>query len=232
MRTPMVMILGLICAPVGYVLILTCTVAPNWRDVAEIPTGSLDEVHHQGLWEICRDRQSVRELSCGQQDDVYFNDQVISIARGLSIASLVVSAAGILLASWGVRCWTETPSPAIAGAGGIILLIGGVLMLIPVSWYTDRLNQIPNTVAGARLTVGYAVVLGFVGGCLIAIGGICLMFSFGKLRRRKRSTFENYYPKSAAKPANRYPTGISNPIAVVDVPPSVRTSTTPWDDDL
>ncbi|XP_078253041.1 claudin-23-like [Rhinoraja longicauda] len=232
MRTPMVMILGLILGPVGYVLILTCTVAPAWRDVTEIPTGSQDEVHHQGLWEICRDLQSVRELSCGQQDDAYFNDQVISIARGLSIASLVVSAAGILAASWGVRCWTETPSPAMAGAGGVILAIGGVLMLIPVSWYTHRLNQIPNTVAGARLTVGYATVLGFVGGCLVVFGGISLMFSFGTLKRRKSSAFENHYPKRAAQPANRYPTGISNPIAVVDVPPSGRTTTTPWDDDL
>ncbi|XP_051876025.1 claudin-23-like [Pristis pectinata] len=232
MRTPVVMILGLVFGPVGFVLILTCTVAPAWRDVTEIPGGSRDEVHHQGLWEICKDLQSVRELSCHIQDDAYFADQVISIARGLTIASLVVSAAGILVASWGVRCWTDASSPAIAGVGGIILVLGGVLTLIPVSWYTDRLKQIPNSVAGTRLTVGYAVVLGFIGGSLTVIGGVTLMFSFGKLRKSKSPAFKDYYPKSSAQPANRYPTGISNPITVIDVPPSNGTTATPWDDDL
>ncbi|XP_069780977.1 claudin-23-like [Narcine bancroftii] len=232
MRTPVTMILGLVFAPGGFVLLLTCLVAPAWRDVTEIPNGALDEVHHQGLWEICRDLQSVRELSCSLQDDAYFNDRVISLARGLTIASLVVSAAGILVASWGVRCWTSIPHYGLAGAGGVILVIGGVLVLIPVSWYTDRLNQIPNSVGGQRLSVGYAVILGFIGGCLIVFGGISLMLSFGKLRKSKRPSFKHHFAKSPAQPAIRYPAGISNPITVVDIPPSRRNSPTPWDDDL
>ncbi|XP_067838356.1 claudin-23-like [Heptranchias perlo] len=232
MRTPVVMILGVVLAPAGYVLILTCTVAPAWRDVTEIPSGALDEIHHQGLWEICRDLQSVRQLSCGLSDDAYFDHQVISIARGLMIASLVVSAAGILVASWGVRCWAEFPNHAIAGGGGIILVIGGVLTLIPVSWYTDQLRQIPNTVAGAELTVGYALVLGFIGGSLIVIGGIHLMFSFGKLCKSTSSPAKKYYPKGSTLPQNRYPTGISNPVTVTDAPYTSRSTPAPWDDDL
>ncbi|XP_067886525.1 claudin-23-like [Heterodontus francisci] len=232
MRTPVVMILGLVCAPSGYVLILTCIAAPAWRDVSSIPNGALDEIHHQGLWEICKDEQSVRELTCGLSDDAYFDYQVISIARGLMIASMVVSAAGILVATFGVRCWTDIPSYPITGVGGIILVIGGTLTLIPVSWYTDRLKVIPNTAAGTELAVGYAVVLGFVGGSLIVIAGINLMFSFGKLVKRKSPAEKNYHPKSSTYPGSRYPTGISNPVTVIDLPQSIHSAPAPWDDDL
>uniref|UniRef100_UPI00398EF311 claudin-23-like n=1 Tax=Pristiophorus japonicus TaxID=55135 RepID=UPI00398EF311 len=232
MRTPAVMILGLVLSPVGYVLILTSTVAPAWRDVADIRNGARDEIHHQGLWEICRDLQSVRELTCGQSDDAYFQHRAISVARGLMIASLVVSAAGLLLASWGVRCWTDTPNHAGAGAGGLVLLAGGVLTLIPVSWYTHQLQQIPNTVAGTQLSVGYAVVLGFIGGSLIIIGGIHLTFSFGKLNKSKSPAGKKYYPKSSAQPGSRYPAGISNPVTVIDLPQHSRSTPAPWDDDL
>ncbi|XP_048450980.1 claudin-23-like [Rhincodon typus] len=232
MRTPAVMILGLVLAPSGYVLIVTCLAAPAWRDVSGIPNGARDEVHHQGLWEICKDEQSVRELTCGLADDAYFNDQVLSIARGLMIASLVVSAAGILVSAFGVRCWTDIPSYKVAGVGGIILMIGGILTLIPVSWYTNRLRQIPNTVAGTELNVGYAVILGFVGGSLIVIGGISLLFSFGMLAESKSPANKTYYPKSPAYPASRYPTGITNPVTVIDLPVSSRPTPAPWDADL
>ncbi|XP_059826108.1 claudin-23-like [Hypanus sabinus] len=233
MRTPLVMILGLVLAPAGFVLILTCTVAPAWRDVAEIPTGAtVDEVHHQGLWEICRSVASVRSLSCDLQDDVYFADQIVRIAKGLTIASLVVSAGGILLASFGVRCWTEPPRPAIVGVAGLILVAGGILILIPVSWYTDQLNQIPNTVGGNKLTVGYAAVLGFIGGGLIIIGGFALMFSFGMLRKSKSPALKNYHARSTTQPADKHQTGIASPISVINVPPANTSSAPPWDTDF
>ncbi|GCB68488.1 claudin-23-like [Scyliorhinus torazame] len=232
MRTPVVMILGLVLAPSGYVLILTCIVAPAWRDVAGIPTAAVDEIHHQGLWEICKDEQSVRELSCNLNDDAYFNYRVIAIARGLMIASMVVSAAGILVTTVGVRCWTDEPSYPLSGVGGVILVAGGALTLIAVSWYTDRLQQIPNSAAGTRLTVGYAAVLGFVGGCLIVIAGIHLLFSFGKSCESKTPAEKKYYPKSSAYPAGRYPAGLSNPVAVIDLPQRSPPTPTPWDADL
>ncbi|XP_043530320.1 claudin-23-like [Chiloscyllium plagiosum] len=232
MRTPAVMILGLVLSPAGYVLVITCLAAPAWRDVSGIPNGALDEVHHQGLWEICKDEQSVRELTCGLADDSYFNDPVLAIARGLMIASLVVSAAGILVTTFGVRCWTDIPHYRVAGVGGIILVLGGILTLIPVSWYTHLLRQIPNTVGGTDLNVGYAVVLGFVGGSLITIAGIHLMFSFGKLLERHSPANKTYYPTAPAYPASRYPTGITNPVTVIDLPVSSRSTSTPWDADL
>ncbi|XP_078426396.1 claudin-23-like [Cetorhinus maximus] len=232
MRTPPVMILGLVLSSSGYVLILTCIVAPAWRDVSNIPAGSRDEIHHQGLWEICKDEVSVRQLTCGQSDDAYFNSQVISIARGLMIASMVVSAAGILVTTLGVRCWTDIPNYTVSGVGGIVLVTGGALTLIPVSWYTHQLKQIPNTVEGAVLTVGYATVLGFIGGGLIVAAGIHLMFSFGESFKNKTPAKTNYYPKSAAYPASRYPTGISNPVTVIDLPTTTPSAPTPWDDDL
>eukprot|EP00062_Callorhinchus_milii_P007575 gi/632949351/ref/XP_007890108.1/ PREDICTED: claudin-23-like [Callorhinchus milii] len=125
MRTPPVMILGLVLSPAGFVLILVSTVAPAWRDVSNIPTDALDTVLHQGLWEICREKESVRETTCGVADVAYFQHQVLGLSRGLMIAGLVVTALGVLLSSLGVRCWTQHPNLAVSGAGGVVLGSGG-----------------------------------------------------------------------------------------------------------
>uniref|UniRef100_V9L8R9 Claudin-23-like protein n=1 Tax=Callorhinchus milii TaxID=7868 RepID=V9L8R9_CALMI len=233
MRTPPVMILGLVLSPAGFVLILVSTVAPAWRDVSNIPTDALDTVLHQGLWEICREKESVRETTCGVADVAYFQHQVLGLSRGLMIAGLVVTALGVLLSSLGVRCWTQHPNLAVSGAGGVVLGVGGVLTLIAVSWYTDKLQALPNSAAGQSLSVGYSIVLGFIGGCLEILGGLSLAFSFGKLCEQQRAKAKPYVQKKkeAQRPAKLYPRGISNPVQVVDIPAESAPSA-PWDADL
>ncbi|XP_043106155.1 claudin-23 [Puntigrus tetrazona] len=179
MRTPGIFIFGMVLAPCGWILELTSTVAPAWRTINTIPGESSDLVIQQGLWDICRTFTSSRDIQCNQQDAQYFSAQIIPIARGLMLSSLILNVIAIGVASAGVRCWTEKPHWTVAGVGGLLMFVSGVLTIIPVAWYTHIMSSISS--ASADVRVGYCLVLGFIGGILEVLGG--LVMSIGLCRR-------------------------------------------------
>lgn len=202
MRTPTVMIIGMVLAPCGLVLNLTSTVAPAWRTLASFTNRPSDVSLNQGLWDVCTVSSTNQGQTCGLADDTYFNQQVVQVARGLMIASLLVNALGIALASWGVRCWEDLPNFLISGFGGLVIFISGVLSLIPISWYNYQITSMSSSTAvGQQLTyVGYALVLGYLGSCLEIIGGfsllLCLVPPCKKcIEDRRKPTSAKYYSK-------------------------------------
>lgn len=135
-------------------------------------------VLQQGIWDICRTFISSRDIQCNQQDTQYFNNQIIKIAQGLMLASLILNVLAIGVASAGVRCWTDTPHWTVAGIGGFLIFISGVVSIIPVAWYTHIMTTISSPSTDVR--VGYCLVLGFIGGIMEVIGG--LVMSIGLCR--------------------------------------------------
>lgn len=195
------MIVGIVLGPCGLVLNLTSTLAPTWRDLSNIPNKAFDVIQHQGLWDICDESQSKRETQCGIQDTLqYFSQQPVQVAKGLMPSSLAVTVLGLAVASLGVRCWQEVPHFLLAGLGGLVLFISGLLSLIAASWYNYELYRLPFTI-GSTLEVGYCLVLGYLGSCLEIIGGISLTISFAhcyKERKMKKaaSSVDYSYPPS------------------------------------
>ncbi|XP_053144531.1 claudin-23 [Hemicordylus capensis] len=199
MRTPTAMIVGIVLCPCGLVLNLTSTLAPSWRDVSRIPSGPLDLIQHQGIWDICDEYQGTSQTQCGIKDSLdYFTQQPVQVAKGLMPSSVVVTVLGLVVASLGVRCWQDIPHYLLAGLGGLVLFISGLMSLIPISWYNHELNNLP-VISGSTLQVGYCLVLGYLGSCLEIIGGLSLTLSFGhccKERKRKKAAVDYSYPPS------------------------------------
>ncbi|XP_059012226.1 claudin-23 [Mustela lutreola] len=223
MRTPAVMTLGMVLAPCGLLLNLTATLAPGWRLVKGFLNQPVDVELYQGLWDMCRE-QSSRERQCGQPDPRgYFNSEPVRVARALMVTSLATTALGLLLASLGVRCWQEEPRFALAGLSGAVLFAAGLLSLIPVSWYNHFLadrSALPADASPVTLHVSYSLVLGYLGSCLLLLGGFSLALSFApwceeRCRRRRKepaggprrpsiSTVHVYWPEPALPPAIKY----------------------------
>lgn len=172
MRTPGILIFGMVLSPCGWILNLTSTVSPNWRTINNIPGQSSDLILQQGIWDICRSFESSRDIICNQDDEVYFNNQIIEIAQGLMVASLIVTLIGLAVATPGTRCWTDRPNWIVAGLGGLLIFLSGVMTLIPISWYTHILEEIPATSTDIR--VGYSIVLGYIGGIFEVLGGFVM----------------------------------------------------------
>nr|XP_033800844.1 claudin-23 [Geotrypetes seraphini] len=183
MRTPAVMIVGMVLGPCGLLLNLVATLAPNWREVRALPGQEQDAVQQQGIWDICKELESTHTRRCGIDNVDYFKDQVVQAARGLMVASLVVTVLGLVMASLGVRCWQDNPRYTIAGAGGLVLFISGILSLIAISWYTHVINTL-SAPADTNIRVGYCLVLGYLGSCFEIIGGFSLALSFAESYRK------------------------------------------------
>lgn len=223
MRTPVVMTLGMVLAPCGLLLNLTSTLAPGWRLVKGFLNQPVDVVLYQGLWDMCRE-QSSRERECGQADDWgYFAAEPVLVARGLMVTSLAATALGLLLASLGVRCWREEPHFLLAGLSGVVLFVAGLLSLVPVSWYNHFLADravLPAPDSPVTVEVSYSLVLGYLGSCLLLLGGFSLALSFapwceerchrcrkastGSPRRPSISTVYVDWPEPALTPAIKY----------------------------
>ncbi|XP_044136098.1 claudin-23 [Bufo gargarizans] len=200
MRTPTVMIIGMVMAPCGLVLNLTSTVAPAWRSLSSLVNRPTDVILNQGIWDICEETTTNQDKQCGVTDNNYFSQQVVQVARALMIVSLVVNALGIALASWGVRCWEEVPNFLISAFGGMVIFISGVLSLIPIAWYNNLMYTMPTSVGQQNTYVGYALVLGYLGSCLEIIGGFSLMLCFVPpckkcIKNKGKPTSSMYYSK-------------------------------------
>ncbi|XP_053705587.1 claudin 23a [Synchiropus splendidus] len=174
MRTPGILIFGMVMAPCGWILNLTSTVSPNWRTIHDIPGQATNLFIQQGIWDICEARDTSTSISCGQDDTTYFGNQIIEVAQGLMVASLVVTLVGLAVAIPGVRCWRETPNWVVAGLGGILIFLSGVMTIIPIAWYTHILEDITTETQTVTIRVGYCIVLGYIGGIFEILGGFVM----------------------------------------------------------
>ncbi|NWR74132.1 CLD23 protein, partial [Centropus unirufus] len=178
MRTPAAMIVGLVLCPCGLLLSLTGTLAPAWRQVSLVPGQPMDVILEQGIWDVCRERQSTHDRLCGQPDELgYFEQLPVRVAQGMMPTSLVLTLLGLGVAALGVRCWQKEPWHLLAGIAGLVLLLSGLLSLVPASWYAHELWGLPAP-QGSTLVVGYSLVLSFLGSCLEISGGLALALSF------------------------------------------------------
>ncbi|CAL8341699.1 unnamed protein product [Arctogadus glacialis] len=173
LRTPGILIFGMVLAPCGWILNLVATVAPNWRTLHVIPGTPTNEFIQQGIWDICR-ATDTSLLGCGLVDTDYFNEQIIEVAQGLMVASLIVTLIGLAVAIPGVRCWRETPRWTLAGLGGLLIFLSGVMTLIPIAWYTHILEAIPVSNRASDVRVGYCIILGYIGGIFEVLAGLVM----------------------------------------------------------
>lgn len=174
MRTPGIFIFGMVLSPCGWILDLTATVAPNWRTLQGLPNAPSDQFIQQGIWDICRASSTNTREECGLQDSKYFGHEIIRVAQGLMVASLVVTLIGLAVAIPGVRCWRDNPNWTVAGLGGVLIFLSGVMTIIPIAWYTHILNDITTVTTGVTVQVGYCIILGYIGGIFEVLAGFVM----------------------------------------------------------
>ncbi|XP_059214439.1 claudin 23a [Centropristis striata] len=191
LRTPGILIFGMVLAPCGWILDLTATVAPNWRTLNNLANTPSDTFIQQGIWDICRATSTNTRQECGLVDTNYTSHQIIEVAQGLMVASLIVTLIGIAVAIPGVRCWKDRPNWTVAGLGGLLIFLSGVMTIIPIAWYTHILEEIPTVNPTATVQVGYCIILGYIGGIMEVLAGFVMFIGIcrccgGKNRGERR----------------------------------------------
>ncbi|XP_033906412.2 claudin-4-like [Acipenser ruthenus] len=174
-------ILGIALAMTGWIgTIIICTL-PMWKVTAFIGSNIVtSQTIWEGLWMNCV-VQSTGQMQCKVYDSMLALPQDLQAARAMVVIAILVAIIGLMMSIVGGKCTNcvedESTKAKICIVSGIIFIIAGVLIMIPVCWsantiirdfYNPLLNDAQRRELGASLYIGWgAAALLLLGGGLL-----------------------------------------------------------------
>ncbi|XP_062864111.1 claudin-23 [Trichomycterus rosablanca] len=206
MNTPTSLVIGIVFAPLGLVLLFTAAITPQWREGqarlggANVGAGGARNaelllLRSDGLWESCLQVAHSELRECWAVSGPYQDDPHVRSTRELVLASLFLCGTGILLACVGARCWTDTPLRNVAGVGGLLVALAGMLSLVAVAIYTHYLPDLgvelvsnmddfrgleAHRLPSLTLHPAGSLYFGWVGAWVQTVGGLALLYGVGR----------------------------------------------------
>ncbi|MBN3297716.1 claudin-23 [Amia ocellicauda] len=177
MQTPAAMVAGIVCAPLGLILVFTAVITPHWRE-CQVRAGRAWALRTDGLWESCLQVAESDFKVCWPVSGAYYRDAHVRWARGLLLSSLFLCGTGIVLASVGVRCWMDFPQRNVAGTSGLVVLVSGLLCLATLGLYVSNIQALGSNPKLVWHRGGSSLYFGWVGGGIQILGGAVLSLSF------------------------------------------------------
>ncbi|XP_030074847.1 claudin-1 [Microcaecilia unicolor] len=185
-------VVGLILAPMGWVLLLAATVSPHWREFYARPGYSSDVSFFDGLWESCTEVNHLldgRRQLCQAIPEEVAVSWFMHMLRSLTVLSLLGGLLGYWIANLGIHWWTDPPkpSPNVIGVAGLILILCGGAYLGAVSYMTHqhlenlKSSQVPNQ---EKFQLGTCLYLGWAGGTTKLLSGVAFTLCFNKQKQR------------------------------------------------
>ncbi|XP_051775068.1 claudin-23 [Erpetoichthys calabaricus] len=175
------MIFGLILTPLGWILLLTATVTPQWREFAQRPGYSLDLFFYDGLWETCKEVTTFNIRECKPLLKEAVASWWIHLQRFLTIISVIIGALSYVAAHIGVHWWDDNSMPNLTGSAGLFIALAGSLYICVVSYSAfEILSAIMDSAieVAEKFSMGTCLYLGWCGGFVVLISGILLMCNY------------------------------------------------------
>ncbi|XP_074053027.1 claudin-9 [Macrotis lagotis] len=171
-------LLGLTLVVLGWLGTLVSCALPLWKVTAFIGNSIVvAQVVWEGLWMSCV-VQSTGQMQCKVYDSLLALPQDLQAARALSVIALMLALLGLLVAITGAQCTTcvedEVAKARIVLTSGIIFLISGILVLIPVCWTAHAIIQDfynPLVAEALKRELGASLYLGWAAAALLMLGG-------------------------------------------------------------
>ncbi|XP_041734249.1 claudin-4-like [Coregonus clupeaformis] len=170
--------LGLVLAIIGFLGTIIVCALPMWKVTAFIGANIVTaQVIWEGLWMNCV-TQSTGQMQCKIYDSLLALPQDLQAARALSVIAIIASCFGILLGIAGGKCTNfvedEASKAKVAIASGIIFIVAGVLILVPVCWSANTIIRDfynPLLVEAQRRELGASLYIGWGTAGLLILGG-------------------------------------------------------------
>ncbi|XP_010872439.1 claudin i [Esox lucius] len=189
----------------GLIGTIVCCAIPQWKVSAFVGQNIVTaQTHEEGLWMSCV-VQSTGQQQCKVYDSIMNLSTGLQAARAMTIISCMVTSLAILILFAGSDFTTcvenEDAKPKISLAAGISLLVGGLLLLIPVSWDANTtISNFYNTLVPQKMELGACIFVGWAASAvLILAGGLLMCFSkrgssggVAKYRSNAPPTNKNY----------------------------------------
>nr|XP_020008327.1 claudin-8 [Castor canadensis]AJE28193.1 claudin 8 [Castor fiber] len=179
MATYALQIAGLVLGGVGMVGTVAVTIMPQWRVSAFIESNIVVfENLWEGLWMNCMRHANIR-IQCKVYDSLLALSPDIQASRGLMCTASVLSFLAFMTAVLGMKCTrctgdNESVKIRILLTAGIIFIITGIMVLIPISWVANSIirdfyNPIVNVAQKREL--GEALYIGWTTALVLIAGG-------------------------------------------------------------
>ncbi|XP_007562218.1 claudin-9-like isoform X1 [Poecilia formosa] len=156
---------------IGLIGVIICCALPEWS-----VTNQGDMEAHYGLWKAC-----VKYTTGPQECRTYIGSWLPSEMhsfRALTIISCMLGILSLLLLLFGsdfTPCvQNENTKPKMILAAGVGLILTGLLVIIPVSWKTHDMRNIPMLVV--RVMLGASIYIGFIAGLMLMLTGGLLCY--------------------------------------------------------
>ncbi|XP_031606664.1 claudin i [Oreochromis aureus] len=195
---------------VGLIGIVVCCAVPLWRVSAF--TGSnivTAERSQEGLWTTCV-VQSTGQQQCKNFESLLDLGADRQAARALTIISGMLCCLSLLVLFCGSDFTTclenEDIKPKISLVAGVGMLLAGILVIIPVSWFahnTVRDFYTPLLSSSPRMELGACIFVGWASGVLLIIAG-GLLCCFSRPKQGSSGGKAKYYSNSASAPNKNY----------------------------
>jgi len=176
--------LGLALCVIGFLGTIIVCALPMWKVTAFIGANIVTaQVIWEGLWMTCV-TQSTGQMQCKIYDSLLALPQDLQAARALVVIAIIAAAFGIILGIAGGKCTNfveeERAKSRVAIASGILFIIGGVMILIPVCWSANTIIRDfynPIMTNAQRRELGAALYIGWGTAALLLLGGALLCSS-------------------------------------------------------
>ncbi|XP_014882595.1 claudin-4-like [Poecilia latipinna] len=171
MASKTIQIVCVVLSAIGLIGVIICCSLPEWSVVHH----DIEELH-VGLWKTCM-KQGTGPQACLTHDDSLISSKIQAL-RALTVISCILCGLGLLLLIFGsdftpcVQNQDTKPKMILAAAVG--LLLAGLLVIIPVSWHSNNMRNIPVLVVGVML--GPSIYIGFVAGLMLMLTGGLLCY--------------------------------------------------------
>ncbi|XP_007554147.1 claudin-4-like [Poecilia formosa] len=171
-------ILGMVLAFIGLLGAIIICGLPTWKVTAFIGSNIVTaQIIWEGLWMNCV-IQSTGQMQCKVYDSLLVLPQDLQAARALIILAIIVAVVGVLLGVIGGKCTNFVPDEVrksrVAVAAGVVFIIAGVLVLIPVCWTANTIIRDfynPIMIEAQKRELGASLYIGWGTAALLFIGG-------------------------------------------------------------
>ncbi|XP_009080230.1 PREDICTED: claudin-4-like, partial [Acanthisitta chloris] len=171
-------VLGIALSVIGWLASILCCALPMWRETAFIGNNIVvAQIIWEGLWMSCV-VQSTGQMQCKVYDSLLALPQDLQAARAMVVVAIVLAIMGTLLAVAGGKCTNcvedDTAKAKVMILSGIIFIIAGILILIPVSWSANSIVQDfynPMVSDSQKRDLGSSLYVGWAASALLLLGG-------------------------------------------------------------
>uniref|UniRef100_A0A8C8ZZ30 Claudin n=1 Tax=Prolemur simus TaxID=1328070 RepID=A0A8C8ZZ30_PROSS len=171
-------ILGVVLTLLGWVNALVSCALPMWKVTAFIGNSIVvAQVVWEGLWMSCV-VQSTGQMQCKVYDSLLALPQDLQAARALCVIALLVALLGLLVYLAGAKCTNcvedKDSKARLVLTSGIIFVISGVLILVPICWTANAIIQDfynPLVADAQKRELGASLYLGWAASGLLFLGG-------------------------------------------------------------